>query len=138
MSQFALLGTLTRGAARRSRRWRSALLLDRTALSRTLDPLVERSLVEIAPGEDARTREVAITADGRALVAKAQPCWAAAQARVAERLGPDRVEALVALLARTRNAAPRTRGFGQERTHDLARRRLADSRTSSSSAPGWS
>lgn len=98
LSQFALLGTLMRAGRQTISSLADRLLLDRTALSRTLDPLVERSLVEIAPGEDARTREVAITGDGRALLAKAQPCWAAVQARVADRLGPDRVEALVALL----------------------------------------
>ena len=86
------------------------MLLDRTALSRTLDPLVERSLVVVAPGEDARTREVAITPEGRALVAKAQPCWAAAQARVEERLGPESAEALVALLAQLETLHPARAG----------------------------
>jgi DNA-binding MarR family transcriptional regulator len=58
VTQFSLLGTLaTHGPARMSDLARR-LLLDRTALSRTLDPLVERGLVAITPGRDARTREV--------------------------------------------------------------------------------
>src|SRR5437899_6650469 len=64
VTQFSLLRTLaTHGTARMSALAR-ALLLDRTALSRTLDPLVERGLVSITPGRDARTREVSLTRAG--------------------------------------------------------------------------
>ena len=70
VTQFSLLRTL---CARRHRAHRptsrGTLLLDRTALSRKLDPLVERGLVAIAPGSDARTREVSLTRAG----AKARP-----------------------------------------------------------------
>jgi DNA-binding MarR family transcriptional regulator len=110
VSQYALLSTLAREGRQTISSLAERLLLDRTALSRTLDPLVERSLVVITPGEDARTREVAISQEGRALVAKARPCWAEAQARVEERLGADQAEALVALLAQLETLHPARAG----------------------------
>ena len=56
LTQFSLLRTLsTQGTARMSDLART-LLLDRTALSRTLDPLAERGLVIVTSGRDARTR----------------------------------------------------------------------------------
>src|SRR5215467_12903418 len=55
VTQFSLLRTLARSGPMRISELAAAQLLDRTALSRNLDPLVERGLVEIAPGRDART-----------------------------------------------------------------------------------
>src|SRR6476659_6404333 len=60
LTQFSLLRTLTRNGTMRINALAAAQLLDRTALSRNLDPLVERGLVEIVRGHDARVREVAI------------------------------------------------------------------------------
>lgn len=97
-TQFALLRTLARQGPLTIGALAHALLLDRTALSRTLEPLLGRSLVAVVPGSDARTREVDLTADGRAAIASAEPHWQAAQARVAGHLGRDRVDALYALL----------------------------------------
>ncbi|HEX4883834.1 MAG TPA: MarR family winged helix-turn-helix transcriptional regulator [Casimicrobiaceae bacterium] len=98
VSQFALLGTLARDGRSRISSLARALLLDRTALSRTLGPLVARRLVDVAPGADARTREVALTAGGRQALAAAQPHWRGVQARLAERIGSDRLDALYGVL----------------------------------------
>lgn len=97
-TQFALLRTLADAGGHTISSLAHTLLLDRTALSRNLDPLVERSLVGVTQGEDARTRHVALTAAGRRLLAQAEPQWAAVQAQVSRRLGRDRVDTLVALL----------------------------------------
>jgi DNA-binding MarR family transcriptional regulator len=75
------------------------LLLDRTALSRTLDPLVERGFVAIAPGRDARTREVSLTRAGTRAIRDATPHWRRAQSQVVARIGPARLAALIATLA---------------------------------------
>jgi DNA-binding MarR family transcriptional regulator len=99
VTQFALLSALAGSGPRTISALAGALLLDRTALSRNLDPLIERALVEITAGADARTREVALTAAGRKALAEAEPHWSAAQARVAQRIGRDRLDALYALLA---------------------------------------
>ena len=99
VTQFSLLRTLARSGPMRISELAAAQLLDRTALSRNLDPLVERGLVEIAPGRDARTREIELTRAGRAALRTAIPCWERAQKQVAKRLGTAKLESLIATLA---------------------------------------
>jgi DNA-binding MarR family transcriptional regulator len=98
VTQFSLLGALARGGTARIADLADALLLDRTALSRTLDPLVVRGLVSIVSGRDARTREVSLTRAGAKALRAAQPHWKRAQIQVANKLGSDRLEALIATL----------------------------------------
>jgi DNA-binding MarR family transcriptional regulator len=98
ITQFSLLRTLGRSGTATLSDLAGTLLLDRTALSRTLEPLAERGLVAIAPGRDARTREVSLTRAGERAVHGAEPHWRRAQAQVAHRLGPVKLEALIATL----------------------------------------
>jgi DNA-binding MarR family transcriptional regulator len=99
VTQFSLLRTLAaQGTARMSDLART-LLLDRTALSRTLDPLVDRGLVAIAHGRDARTRDVSLTPAGARAIRSATPHWQRAQSQVAARIGVDKLETLIATLA---------------------------------------
>ena len=98
ITQFSLLRTLARDGTARISDLADALLLDRTALSRTLDPLLERGLVSIVSGRDARTREVSLTRAGEKTLSAALPHWKRAQVQVASKLGPDRLEALIATL----------------------------------------
>src|SRR5215472_11476472 len=65
VTQFSLLRTLGRSGSMRISELAAAQLLDRTALSRNLDPLVERGLLKVTPGNDARTREVVLTRAGK-------------------------------------------------------------------------
>ena len=73
-------------------------LLDRTALSRNLDPLAARKLVTIQPGRDARTREVTLTRHGTAVIAAAAPHWERAQQEVARHVGRDRLDGMYDVL----------------------------------------
>jgi DNA-binding MarR family transcriptional regulator len=98
VTQFSLLRTLDRLGPAPLTRLADAAMLDRTALSRTLDPLVERGWVAIAPGRDARTREVTLTAHGRKALRAAYPHWIRAQEQVAVRMGARKLDALVGLL----------------------------------------
>jgi DNA-binding MarR family transcriptional regulator len=98
VTQFSLLRTLGRSGKATMSDLAGTLLLDRTALSRTLDPLAARGLVAIAPGRDARTREVSLTHAGERAVHGAEPHWRRAQAQVARKLGPVKLEALFATL----------------------------------------
>jgi DNA-binding MarR family transcriptional regulator len=99
VTQFSLLRTLaTHGTARMSDLART-LLLDRTALSRTLDPLVERGFVAIVAGRDARTREVSLTRAGARAIRDATPHWKRAQSQVVARIGSAKLDALIATLA---------------------------------------
>jgi len=98
ITQFSLLRTLSRAGSMRISELAAAQLLDRTALSRNLDPLVDRGLVKIAPGHDARTREVVLTRAGKAALGAAMPYWERAQKQVARRLGGAKLDALIATL----------------------------------------
>lgn len=99
VTQFSLLRMLARQGTSRMSDLAEALLLDRTALSRTLDPLVGRGLVMIVPGRDARTREVSLKRAGQSALRAATPYWQDAQAQVAKRLGSAKLDALIAVLA---------------------------------------
>src|ERR1700687_3237204 len=72
VTQFSLLRTLSREGPSRMSALAEALLLDRTALSRTLDPLVARGMVAIVAGRDARTREISLTRDGEKALRSAE------------------------------------------------------------------
>jgi DNA-binding MarR family transcriptional regulator len=98
VTQFSLLRTLARDGPLKISALAARQLLDRTALSRNLDPLVELGHVEIVRGRDARTREVAISRKGVAALRAAEPCWMRAQKEVARRIGPERLETLIATL----------------------------------------
>jgi DNA-binding MarR family transcriptional regulator len=106
VTQFSLLRTLARRGPTRITELAAALLLDRTALSRNLDPLAARGLVAIVAGRDARTREVALTAAGEGALRAALPHWKRAQAAVAGRLGPAKLAALIATLAEIETLHP--------------------------------
>jgi len=98
VTQFSLLRTLARSGSMRISEFAAAQLLDRTALSRNLDPLVERGLVKVAAGKDARTREIILTRAGEAALRAATPYWERAQKQVAKRIGVAKLEALIATL----------------------------------------
>jgi len=98
VTQFSLLRTLSRAGSMRISELAAAQLLDRTALSRNLDPLVDRGLVKVAPGDDARTREVALTRAGKGALRAAMPYWESAQKQVARELGGAKLDALIAAL----------------------------------------
>src|SRR5512134_1350540 len=90
VTQYSLLRTLEPHGTLRIGELAARALIDRTALTRTLDPLLERGLVAIDPGRDARSRDVQLTARGKKLLAAAAPHWKRVQQDVAERIGPDR------------------------------------------------
>ena len=64
-----------------------SLVLDRTTLIRTLQPLQRRGLIEVGRDEGGRTRRATLTGVGQEAVAAALPLWAAAQTRVMDELG---------------------------------------------------
>jgi len=72
--------------------------LDASSLTRNLQPLLAQRWVQQGPGEDARSRLVEATAEGRAKRVEAQRAWKQAQLALNERLGVRRVAALHALL----------------------------------------
>lgn len=76
-----------------------ASVMDRTTLTRNLQVLEKRGLIEIRPGKDRREREVILTAAGLQVLAKAIPLWEAAQNRVRKGLGEERMHNLLSGLS---------------------------------------
>jgi DNA-binding MarR family transcriptional regulator len=88
LSHVVLLGPLRPGElARRIR-------MDASTLTRNLQPLVDRGLVQVTAGDDARSRLVSATPAGQALREEAKKVWKQAQLALNARLQPERVAAL--------------------------------------------
>ena len=86
-TQFSLLASVAlMGPATMSLLAEKAVM-DRTTLTRNLKPLEEQGLIVVAPGDDRRTRQVAISRRGQEVVAYAIPLWKEAQAHIAKGLG---------------------------------------------------
>ena len=89
-TQFSLLAVAERAGPRGMAELAELLVMDRTTLTRNLKPLLDRGLLKSVEGADRRRRPVAITAKGRAALAKALPYWQEAQVRMAGSLGRAR------------------------------------------------
>jgi DNA-binding MarR family transcriptional regulator len=109
VTQFSLLRTLARDGPLRISALAERQLLDRTALSRNLDPLVAQRYVDIVRGDDARTRQVAITRKGSSVLKAAEPYWTQAQKIVAKRLGAEKLDALITTLGELESLHPAQR-----------------------------
>lgn len=100
-TQFTLLSVVSKLGPADITVLAEALVMDRTTLTRTLRPLIDRGWVEVVEGADARHRPVALTRRGRDKLAEALPAWRAAQKRVAKGLGPEGWADLLAGLRET-------------------------------------
>ncbi|WP_026163957.1 MarR family winged helix-turn-helix transcriptional regulator [Cupriavidus neocaledonicus] len=69
---------------------------DRSTLTRNLQPLLTHGwIAEAAPDDDGRTRPLAITKAGQALLRNAAPAWASAQATARTLLGEAGADAIM-------------------------------------------
>ena len=79
-------------------------------MTRTLAPMEREGFVAIAPGEDRRVKELALTAKGHRKLAEAGKLWSKAQKKLADRIGRERFDRLVEdmgeVLAALRDEAP--------------------------------
>ena len=92
LSNVALLGPIRPGELAR------AMGLGASTLTRNLQPLVAAGWIEIGPGDDERSRAVALTPAGVAKRVEAQRSWKRAQLAFNDRLGVERVARLHALV----------------------------------------
>jgi DNA-binding MarR family transcriptional regulator len=78
--QFSLLMSLNRPAPPAMGEVAALLAMDRTTLTANLKPLERRGLLAVLPdGKDKRSRRLALTDEGRTVLASAMPVWHAAQ-----------------------------------------------------------
>jgi DNA-binding MarR family transcriptional regulator len=66
------------------------MVMDRTTLTRNLQPLIKRKLVGTAPGEDRRVRNISLTPHGKQVLDRALPLWRKAQSQLVDGLGQKR------------------------------------------------
>lgn len=104
-TQFTLLGTLRAMGPVSISDLARQLGTDRTTVTRNLRLLVNRKLVRIAPGKDARSREVSATAQGCSLFSKTLPTWQSTQRALLTRFGAKRWQALRSELRALEEAA---------------------------------
>lgn len=75
-----------------------AFVMDRSALARNLAIMQKRGLVKVKPGEDRRTRKVALTPFGESTLANAMPHWRETQDAVEKQFGAERLQNLLSEL----------------------------------------
>ena len=90
VTQFSLLVVVRTAGPVSVTRLAELTVMDRTTLTRNLELLQKQGLIEVASGEDRRTRIVTITAEGNAAIAEALPFWKKAQLHVVNSLGQER------------------------------------------------
>jgi DNA-binding MarR family transcriptional regulator len=93
--QFSLLISLNRPEPAQMSEVAGLLAIDRTTLTANLKPLERRGLVKIAlDPEDKRSRRLALTPAGRALLVEAVPVWKRTHAALDRLLGEDNPDRL--------------------------------------------
>jgi DNA-binding MarR family transcriptional regulator len=97
-SQLALLAAADAAATVSIAELSKRLAMDRTTLSRNLNPLVSAGLIEVGDEGWRRSKFVRITEAGRARIALAVPLWEQAQADLFGRFGKKRWQETTALL----------------------------------------
>ncbi len=101
-TQFSLLIALSFFKEAPLLRVAEELGLDRTTLTRNLQPLERAGLVASSPGKDQRVRLLRLTDAGQRALQRAYPLWEEAQAKVTKALGQRRWMTLLEGLAATR------------------------------------
>ncbi|HEY4972084.1 MAG TPA: MarR family winged helix-turn-helix transcriptional regulator [Steroidobacteraceae bacterium] len=99
-TQFTILSQLLLRGEMPIGRLATVLSMERTTLTRNLGLLEQKSWISIRPGDDPRSRMIAITAQGRAAVRRGFRFWSEAQAHVGRMLGDDGQAALKVLASR--------------------------------------
>ena len=83
-----------------------AMRIDRTTLNRNLKPLIARGFLEIARGEDSRTREIHLLEVGKHMLQEALLLWGQAQQDIRDYLGVEDTEKLTELVAKIEALVP--------------------------------
>ena len=93
-TQFTLLAFLLNAGTSSVNQAAEYLGMERTTLSRNLEPLLSAGYVRVDSGEDRRVKMIAITTQGRAAARAALPLWRQAQQAMTARLPPAATQTL--------------------------------------------
>jgi len=106
VTQYSLLVTIGSGEDKTLSELALVMDMERTTLTRNLEPLETQGWVKTKPGGDPRSRLVGITAAGRRKVEAVLPLWRKAQREVEATLGESRMGALHQEVDRALTALP--------------------------------
>jgi DNA-binding MarR family transcriptional regulator len=87
VAQFSLLRSIDALAPVGMVRLAGAMAMDRTSVTRIIEPLLERGLIRGAAADDRRVRNIELTPRGRAAIVRARRQWDKAQRELLEVLG---------------------------------------------------
>ena len=104
-TQFVLLVAIEAEGKARLPDLARTLNVDRSTLTRNLQPLVRKGLVKITTPRNARASRVHLMAKGRRLLERTLPLWAEAQSRFESQIGRRRWKAMVNELTNVVDAA---------------------------------
>tara|TARA_Y100001934_G_scaffold180079_1_gene213038 strand:+ start:82 stop:507 length:426 start_codon:yes stop_codon:yes gene_type:complete len=102
--QFTILRLLAGRGPTRMTELKTICEVQQSTMSREIKLLTGRGLVELAASEDARSKPVKITAQGRRTLRQAETLWDEAHAAMADRLGQSTFDDLLETLADVRRA----------------------------------
>jgi DNA-binding MarR family transcriptional regulator len=105
VTQFSVLMSIRAGRYATLTALAEQLALERTTLLRNLELLRRQGLVADEPTDRGRSRRLALTAEGEALVMRCVPSWRQAQDALQAALGKQDADDLRAGLRRLRRAA---------------------------------
>ena len=94
-TQFTLLAILANRGETPLTKLAELLVMDRTTLSRNVQPLVKKGWLFIGREADDRVRLIALTEAGRAVVKQATPLWRDAQMSVVAGMGAEKLPDLI-------------------------------------------
>lgn len=106
IAQLGLLRTLNAADTATMSELAGLLRIDRTTLNRNIKPLVEAGLITISPGQDSRTKQLALTSAGRKSSDQAWELWGNAQTALREYLGEEDSAKLTQLLSKLEALVP--------------------------------
>jgi DNA-binding MarR family transcriptional regulator len=87
VTQFSVLAAIARSGEANLRQLEDALAIDQTTLTRSLNVLERRDVIERVPRPDGRIKAMRLTGKGKRLLGAARPLWARAQDKVLRELG---------------------------------------------------
>ncbi len=100
-TQFTLLAILNKTGEIPVSKLAARMVIDRTTLSRNLNPLIEKGLIVSTTREDLRVHYVSLTTSGKAAVRKALPLWQQAQKHFIAGMGSNNWSNLISSLKQT-------------------------------------
>jgi len=105
IAQFSLLRNVARGECVSLTDLGQRIELDRSTVGRNVKVLVKAGLLDLSKGKDQREATLALTDDGRKVLADGAPLWEAVQRKVKRVLGSNGSKELHDLLQAIRSKA---------------------------------